>query len=159
MSASGTDWASVVKDVIASDPRTLVIVLLAALLVFLLWLFTKFIRVKFIDQTTKVVNAAASVETAAAASVTNHETMIKDFELKLKAYSDQANHASGQTLLELNNFRGEMRDIRKALGTLAIQNRSTAEAVARYQERMDLMEKNFDVIMTTIRRNQKGSPV
>lgn len=154
--AESASWVTVALHAIDSDPRTFVTLLLAFLLALTIWLFTKFIRIKFIESTTKVVNAAGSIETMGEETLAKQSKLIKDFEGKLDTFSTSISNINKATQDEIHKLQTELIDIRKAMGQLSKMNRTTGQAVEQYQERMSVMEKNFELILNSIRQKKGG---
>lgn len=157
------DWGSVAIRAIDVDPRNVVVLALVALLFFAFYILSKFINAKFISkQVEQVITAAGGVQASNLCSIESNEKLAKDLDTKLRAHADmmladkrETREAIEKLRRELNDrLDQEMLDFKKALGSLAAGNKSTGEAIAKYQEQVSYLRTNFDLIVNTIRKRE-----
>lgn len=161
-----TDWATVAKAAINADPLKFVIIALIVLVMFFGYIIAKFIDAKFISKHVKeVVTAAGGVQNSNQIAIESNERLARDLEKKLNAHAEAVAKDRQETREEIARLRRELNDkldkeindFKVAIGRLADGNRSTGEAIARYQARMEVVEANFEKILTGLRKKQGQS--
>ena len=160
-----TDWASVAIKAIDVDPRNVVVIALVVLLFFMVYMLGKFIDAKFISrQVTKVITAAGGVENSNKCAIESNEKLARDLDRKFRDHADALDKDRRETREEMAKLRRELNDrldhelldLKKALGALAAGNKSTAEAIAKYQSEANYLKTNFELIVSNIRKKNLG---
>ena len=165
-SVQTADWAAVAIEAFRADPLKFVIFSLVVLVMFFGWIIAKFIDAKFISrQTNKVVDASAGIKLSNETTVEANKKLKKELEEKLEEHARAVTRDWRMSQEEISKLRRElndkldreMRDFKIAIGAIADGNKTTAAAIAKYQEQQDILKSNFEKILAGLKKRQEGS--